>query len=124
MSATFYGRTASGQAITLDVEDPAYLNMSCGNGRAFLLFLGLEPGAEPSGEIILPDARRAIMRARATFERRVWRCTREDSDTKRPGQARVIEGGLDEDYFARRLNDFEMFVGVVAERGATSIGWG
>jgi hypothetical protein len=54
------------------------------------------------------------MRARATFERRVWRYTREDSDTKLPGRCRMIERGVGADYFETRLDDFETFLGVVA----------
>ena len=36
----------------------------------------------------------------------------------------MIEGRIDEDYFARRLDDFEKFVGAVAGTGATSVSWG
>lgn len=63
------------------------------------------------------------MRTRATFERKVDGFTREPSDTKRPGQPRVITGGVDDDYFRLRLDSFENFLNVVAEKGATSIYW-
>ena len=35
----------------------------------------------------------------------------------------MIAGGIDEDYFERRLDSFERFLGAVAERGAMSIYW-
>ncbi len=123
MSVTFYGRTAQGKSVAVAINHPAYLNMASANARTFLLFLGLEPGAEPSGEVGLPEARRAIMRARATFARRVGTYTRAGNDTKRPGRCRVIEGGIDADYFTRRLDDFERFLEVVAAKGARAIYW-
>ena len=124
MSVTFYGRTSEGAPIAIDIEDPAFMNLSCANARLFLEFAGLEPGADLSGEITLPEARRAIMRARATFDRRVGEYTRAGNDVRRPGGCRVIEGGVGADYFQRRLDDFGRFLGIVAERGAISICWG
>lgn len=123
MSISFYGMTADEKPIMLDIEDPAYLNMNSANGRSFLEFLGIEPGPEPSGECTMPEARRAIMRARATFDRHASKFTRNGSDTKRPGQPRVISGGIDEDYLALRLDSFEKFLNAVAEKGAVSIYW-
>jgi hypothetical protein len=123
VSIDFYGKTADGKAIMLGHEHPAAINMASGNGRAFLEFLGVDPGPEPCGEITMPEARRAVMRAKATFERKVDHFTRSGSDTKRPGHVRVIEGGIGPDYFERRLADFERFLNVVAEKGATSIYW-
>jgi len=123
VSIEFYGKKSSGEAIMLDFDHSAFLSMSSGNGRAFLEFLSIEPGSEPSGEITMPEARRAVMRARATFERRAPKFTREGSDTKRPGRARVIEGELGTEYFERRLDDFEKFLNAVASVGATSIYW-
>jgi hypothetical protein len=124
MSVTFYGRTDDGTTVVaLDLEDPAHLNLASGNARAFLLFLGLEPGEEPSGEVTLPEARRAVIRARATFHRHVGAFIREGSDTRRPGRCRVIASGIGPDYFAMRLDAFDSFLDVVAERGARSIWW-
>jgi hypothetical protein len=123
MSVTFYGRTTDGAVVALGIEDPAHLNLASVNARAFLSFLGLEPGAEPSGEATLPEARRAIIRARATFARKVGGFTREGSDTKRPGQCRVIMGGIDEGYLARRIDDFERFLNAAAVKGATTVWW-
>ncbi len=123
MSISFYGLTADEKPIMLDFEDPAHLNMNNGNAHAFLAFLDLPDCHEPSGDASLPDARRAIMRARATFEKKVGNFIREGSDTQRPGQCRVIQGGNDESYFARRLDDFEKFLNTVVEKGAVSIYW-
>jgi hypothetical protein len=124
MSVTFHGRRPDGHVVALDIGDAAYMNLASANARAFLLFIGLEPSDDLTGEVAIPEARRAIMRARATFDRRVGRYTRDASDTKKPGCVRVIEGGIDEDYVARRLDDFETFLDAVSLREATSICWG
>lgn len=123
VSVSFYGKTRGGEPIMLDIEDPAYLNMASANARALLELLDLEPGDEPSGDASMPEARRAVMRARATFERRADGFTREGSDTKRPGQVRFIEGGIAREYLAMRLDAFEKFLNVVADKGAISIYW-
>lgn len=123
MSVTFFGRTADGSPIHLDIEDPNHLNMSSANARTFLLFLGLDPGPEPAGEITIYEARRAIIRARATFERRVDAYVRGPSDTRQPGMVRVIVGGVDATWFERGLTDFDRFVAVVGEMGGTAIYW-
>jgi hypothetical protein len=125
MSVSFYGMTADGEPVALDFEtDAAHLNIASANARSFLAFLGLEPGEHLSGEVGMPEARRAIMRARATFERRVGGFTRRGTDTKRPGLCRVIEGGIDAGYFARRIDDFEAFLDAMAAKGAKAIYWG
>jgi len=123
MSISFYGLTEDNKPIMLDQEDPAFLNMNNGNAHSFLAFLGLPGCHECSGDATMPDARRAIMRARATFEKKVGNFIREGSDTQRPGRARVIQGGNDENYFARRIDDFEKFLNTVADKGAVSIYW-
>src|SRR5579863_7869326 len=104
----------------LDIEHPAYLNLNFGNAYALLGLLGLDPGENYlHGEVPMPEARRGVIRARATFERKAGNFTREGSDTKRPGKVRVIQGSLDEDGLARRLDAFERFLNVVADMGAT-----
>lgn len=122
MSIDFYGKAADGRRIVLSIEHPAAINMANGNARAFLEFLGL-PGT-PEGEITMPEARRALVYALSTMERRVKQFTREPSDTKRPGRPRLLDCGITEEYFARRLIDFDRFLNAVAERGATAIYWG
>ena len=123
MSISFYGMKPDGKPISLDDEDPAFLNMASANGRAFLNFLGIDPGDELTGEFPLPEARRAAIKARALFDKKAGEHTREASDTKRPGHARFISGGIDVDYLARRLDAFDLFLKAVAEKGATSIYW-
>jgi hypothetical protein len=123
VSVSFYGRTRDDQRVSLAIDDPAYLNLANGNARSFLEFLGINPGEEPFGEVTMPEARRAVIRARATFKRRAHKFTREESDTQRPGRPRVIVAGIDEDYLARRVDDFERFLNAVGDRGAASIYW-
>jgi hypothetical protein len=124
VSVTFYARRDDGTPIRLDIEHPAYLNLASVNARAFLEFLGIVPGEEPSGEVSIHEARRAVIRARPTFERRVGAFVRLGSDTQRPGEVRVIVGGIGGEYFGRRLTDFERFLVVVTEMRATVISWG
>jgi hypothetical protein len=123
MSTTLYGKRADGSRIALDIEHPAYLNMSSANARAFFEFLRIEPRDEPSGGVSIHAARRVVIRARATFQRRVGGFVREPTDIKAPGKARVLVDGIDEGYFERRLADFETFVRVVGEMGAKVISW-
>ncbi len=124
MTATFYGKTEDDKPIMLDIEHPAYLNLNFENAYSLLGLLGLDPGMDYlHGEAKMPEARRAVMKARATFERRAPTFTREGSDTKRPGRVRITQGSIDENYLARRLDDFEQFLNAVAEKGATSIYW-
>jgi len=124
VSTTFYGRRRDGSSVVIDIADPAYLNLASDNARAFLEFLRLDPGLGPDGEATLPEVRRAVIRARATFDRQASKFTRASSDTQHVGECRVIVAGIDEAYFERRLGDFERFVDAVAEQGATRICWG
>lgn len=124
MSVSFYARGADGGLIHLDLDDPAFLNMASANARLFLEFLRIEPGPDLDGEISLPDARRAVMRARATFDRRAPSFTREQSDVTRAGQARMITADLDVEYLGKRLDALQRFLDEVVERGAVSVLWG
>lgn len=123
MSVSFYGQKADQSPIRIGLDDEAYLNMANGNAVAFLEFLGITPNQEDGlyGEITVPEARRAIMRARALFERRVDNFTRE---TFTSSDGRFIESGIDREYFKRRLDSFEKFLNAVVEKGATAIYWG
>jgi hypothetical protein len=124
MSATFYGMKADGKPIMLDLEHPSRLNVHFGGGYALLGLLGINPGEDClQGDCSVPEARRGIMLARATFERRAPGQTEEPSDTKRPGHCRVISGGISEEYLRRNLDSFERFLNTVVEMGATSIYW-
>lgn len=124
MSITFHATRADGTRIVLDFGDAAHLNMASANGRAFLDFLQLDAGDDLVGEVTLADARRAVIRCRATFERRVGKFIRQARDIRLPGRAPLTEDGIGAEYFMQRLDGFEMFLGVMAEKGATSICWG
>jgi len=118
-----------------DLTDPRSMNLANDNARAFLLFSGLDPGDDLCGEAPLPEVRRAIIRARATFRRRVAAFTRPqevvygrprvgDDGAVELRPVRVWSAGIDEDYLARQLDRLEVLVAALAERGATPLGWG
>lgn len=109
------------------------LNLSNWNATALLRLLGLEGAC---GAITLPEARRAIMRARATFERRADALTVEAAEVVLPTRveregnvARIVRGailsigGLDREGLAERLERFAAFVERAATLGAARIGW-
>ncbi len=121
MSITFYGQRADGSTIRIPLDHSAHVNVANGNAVALLGLLGL--GDELQGEVSLPEARRAVIRARATFDRRAGSFTREPVDMKRSGHVRVIVAGIDDNYLQRRLADFDRFVMFVADKGAVSIYW-
>lgn len=124
MSITFHATRADGTPIKLDIHDPASLNFASANARVFLAFLGVVPGDDLAGEIKLPEARRAVIRTRATFDRRVGKFTRAATDTRSPGRARLTQAGIGPEYFVRRLDAFERFLDTVVAKGAVSICWG
>ncbi len=126
MSVTFYGKSGSGTMTTylhLGYEHPAHLNFNNGNARAVLGLLGLPNDECLMGECTMPEARRAIMQAKARFERRAPEHTRESYEEKRPGRARVISGGLDEEGLRSRIERFEEFVDTMARMGAETLYW-
>lgn len=69
MSVTFYGSKSDGTRVSIPFEHPAFFQLANGNAVRFLMFLGFGDGLW--GEVTLPEARRAVIRARATFDRRV-----------------------------------------------------
>ena len=117
MSVTFYGKKADNKPIFLEDEDPASMNISSMNAAHIcgLLVLPFEDGF---GEASVPEARRAIMRAKATFDRRASKFTRETSH-----EGRFYAQGVDEDYLFTKLNAFETFLNRVVALGAVSIYW-
>jgi hypothetical protein len=123
MSVSFFGKTPEGRPIHLDPRAIGHLNLSNENARALLLLLGIDPARVARGEMTLADARRALIFARATFERRVPQFTRSARDTKPPGKVRVIDAGITREYLARRLGDLERFLDLMSSMGATSIAW-
>lgn len=117
MSVTFSGRTTDGGYLRGD--DELYFNLANVNARAFLGFLGIEQGQELYGNLPIPEMRRAIIYAKATFDRRVAEYTRptEEGD-------RWHCQGIGDEYFERRLTAFSEHVEALAEAGATEITWG
>jgi hypothetical protein len=123
--------------VELDEDDPRHFHLNVGNVAALWPLLGLpfEDGQpSPIGEIPVPEARRALMRARARFERVAPRLVRptviehgaprlQEDGTVELRPLRAISFGLDEDGLAARLDRFERFVEAVVEGGATHIAW-
>jgi hypothetical protein len=118
-----------------DIDDPRSVNLANTNARAFLTFLGLGDGEDLYGSVPIPEVRRAIMRARATFHQRAHgfvrspqiihgspRVNHDGSVELRP--VRVWVGGIDEEYLMRQLDKLGVLAEELAERGATHLGWG
>lgn len=132
------GRTATFPEMLRLPGEWDLFSLANANARQLFGLLGIE--FDCCGEIGLPEARRAVMVARATFARRAGGFTREPvSEPKGRGMRLVregnvvrieqdgpafFEGGIDEDYLASRLNHFAAFVEAAAEAGATGITWG
>ena len=140
MSISFYGSNSESPSVHLhddieaDLEDPRGMNLSNDNGKAFLRFLSINPGEDLCGQIGVPEARRAIMKARASFDRKAPTFTRavvvehgrprqNEDGTIEMRPIRYISGGIDEGYLAERLERFAVLVEALAARGATSIEW-
>jgi hypothetical protein len=119
-----------------DLADPRSVNLANLNARAFLVFLGVQDAGEDLyGNAPIPEVRRAIMRARATFHQRahafVRRCEivhaspRVNHDgTVELRPVRVHIAGIDEEYLMRQLDRLGVLVEALAGRGATHLGWG
>lgn len=120
-----------------DFDDPRWLNLCQGNAYALLQFLGWAPNgsADMYGEKSLPEVRQAIMRAKATFERRAAAYTREEevvygkprdngdgTVTLKP--LRVYGAGLGTDKLASYLDRLAVLTEALAAKGATHITWG
>jgi hypothetical protein len=101
------------------------MNLSNMNARAFLHFLlGFDP-SDLFGELPIPDARRLVIRARATFADRALLFVRESRDSGGGANlARYIEQGIDLDYFAARLDQFESLLVALQKAGSTHVTWG
>jgi hypothetical protein len=118
-----------------DLDDPRAMNLANDNAAALFGLLGLHADDDLCGEAPLPEVRRAIIRARATFERRVGAFLRDgavvygrprvgDDGTVELRPVRVVAFGIDEQYLWRQLDRLEVLVAALAERGATHLGWG
>jgi hypothetical protein len=148
MSVTF---TPTGVRVDYDDDAGSWMNLHNANARALLAALGLATPAhhcdataslesmaarselnELLGSCTLPEARRALLRARNTdlsaLERPgelVYGAPRQAEDGSielRP--LRCVSGGLDLEGLRRRLDDFERLVARAAALGAPGISWG
>jgi len=109
-------------------------NWHNGGARAVLDLLGL---ASPylAGECTIANARRAVIRARATFARKAPQLTQEpqvihgrprerQDGTVELRPVRAVIGGIDEASLVRRLEQFADLTERAAERGAEVLTWG
>jgi hypothetical protein len=130
------GRPAS---VDLEPEDRAFVNWSNGNAATLFDLLGLrgaraDVDSDFTGEVSVAEARRAVIRARATLQRRGPALTRPEvavygaPRTLPDGVVelrplRLWSAGLDVDDMRVRLHAFERCVNALALRGATHITW-
>jgi hypothetical protein len=121
MSVSFYGKGPNG-CVGVEDDDPT-MNLANTNAAAFLGLLEL-PTDELCGEVELAQVRRAVIKARATFGRKADAFTRESTDTKQPGRARIISMGLDRDQLKDYLDRFERLLTEFTARGCTEVYWG
>lgn len=103
-----------------------YLNLANLNAAPFLRFLGLSSDQDPylAGQADFPTVRRAIMKARASFDRKVDQFTRAEETVIGENGCVSVTAGIDREYFARRLDDLSIFVEDLAREGADSLSWG
>jgi hypothetical protein len=118
-----------------EFDHPLFLNLCSANGRAFLELLGFEPNDELYGEASVADVRRALMVARATFDRKAEAFTREDEATyggPRTNSDGTVELrplrsyglGLGTDQLAGYIDRLAALTEALAAKGATHITWG
>lgn len=114
----------------VDLGEEVYFNLCNDNAMAMLRALGLP--AEYTGECGIPEARRAIMRARATgsaanhtrADEAIYGEPRANEDgTVELRPLRIFSQGLDEDGLVRRINLFAEIIELAATKGATHIQW-
>ena len=129
-------------SVDLDVDDPCFVNWCNGNAGILFDLLGLGRGSSSPafegdlhGEAPLADVRRAIVRARATLDRRGPALARPEvtlygaprvlpDRTVELRPLRLLSMGLDVEGMRTRLDAFERCVNALTERGATHITWG
>lgn len=123
-----------GTGVEVEEVNDLFLNLCNGNARALLALLGLR---EAWGTVDIAGARRAIMLARATFDRRAPALTREPVTEHAPARvehegnvARVVPGatfhtgGFSATDLRDRLDAFAELVETGARLGAIAISWG
>lgn len=134
MSVTFSGTKKDASSswgksfvrLAHDDGEDRYFNLANANARLFLRFVGL-PGADepqPCGSVDMATALRAVQAARASFDYRVDALVRSPSEGFGPNGVHYFEGGVDADYFARRLAEFEEYLADLCLAGADGLSWG
>ena len=118
MSVTFAAvRYVNDRPVAVDLPAEE-MNLANGNASQLAAALGL---ADPYlGSLTLPEARRALLRARNVDTTPLLRPA---SDTKRPGRARYITQGLDAERMDSYLTRFERLVKAADAAGAERIEW-
>lgn len=117
-----------------DFDDPRNLSVAGGNFAALSALLGLVSDDGECGDMTIAEARRAVMRARATFERKAPGLVREPSTeygaprTREDGSielrpVRAVSGGLDLARLEGYVERFDALVQGLEARGATRIAW-
>jgi hypothetical protein len=146
MSVTFSGSdhrrtspsTGYAASVRLDIEDARSVNWCNGNAVILLELLGLGHGlseVDLYGEAAVPDVRRAILRARATLERRGPALARPATvgyGAPRRSEDGTVElrpvtrwtAGLDVEGMRVRLDALERCVDALVDEGATHVRWG
>jgi len=113
-----------------EIDDPRYLNMANSTACTLLRFLGIADHVE----VAATDMRRAIVKARATFDSKVSRYTcpeeitydgpRETEDgTTNLKPPRCIHSAIDAEYIREKIDILEQLTIGLQERGATHITW-
>jgi hypothetical protein len=112
------------KAIDIDYEHPLFLNLNEGNASALLGLLRLEKFCYGGcGSCTIPQARQAIMYARATFGRRAEGFTRPAAEGRGQMGARFVVQAFDATEIHTRLERFARLVEFLAEKGATHVCW-
>lgn len=104
-------------------EDSVGFNLNNGNARSFLLLLEIDE-RDLCGSRSMPDMVRAVQRARASFDYRVDALTRKASQGAGERGCRWFSGGVDAEYFERRLTEFSELLADWIELGADAVSWG
>ena len=114
------------------IEDRAYLSERVPTLRSALIVGDTSSPYELAGEATLPTMRRALLRARNTFGRRVRYFVRDTEVLRgtRPGPDgtasmvdRVVSGGLSADRLAQYLTGLETLCAFAKQHHATLIVW-
>ncbi len=138
MSVDFSGKSPTARHIALSLEDPAGMNLSNTNARAFFELLGwnaCDGDGSLIGEQSITRAKRAILRAREDFDHRAPALVRETEIAYGPPRLdasgrllelrpiRMLSFGLTADDLRSYLDRFEALVQALADLGATTIRW-